>query len=45
MDLRETGGGVIDGIHLSQDRDQCMAIMNTVKNLWVPENIWKYFNA
>jgi hypothetical protein len=35
-DLREMGWGVVDWIYLAQDRDQWIAVVNTVMNLWVP---------
>jgi hypothetical protein len=35
IDLTETGWGGMDWIALSQDRDQCRAIVNTVMNLRV----------
>jgi hypothetical protein len=36
MDLREKGSGVMDWIHLTEDRDQCRALVNTVMNVRVP---------
>jgi hypothetical protein len=36
MDLTELGWGGMDWIHLSQDRDQWRALVNTVMNLQVP---------
>jgi hypothetical protein len=36
MDLREIGWGGMDWIDLGQDRDQWMALVNTVMNLRVP---------
>jgi hypothetical protein len=33
MDLRETGYGGMDWINLAQDRDQWMALVNTVMNI------------
>jgi hypothetical protein len=36
MDLIEIGWGGIDWIDLAQDRDQWMALVNTVMNLRVP---------
>jgi hypothetical protein len=36
IDLRELGWGGMEEIHLSQDRDQWRALVNTVMNLWVP---------
>jgi hypothetical protein len=36
MDLRETGFGDVDWIHLAQDRDRLRALVNAVMNLRVP---------
>jgi hypothetical protein len=36
MDLRGIGWGVMDWIDLAQDRKQWRALVNTVKNSWVP---------
>jgi hypothetical protein len=36
MDLREVGWGGMDWIELAPDRDQLVAILNTVMNLRVP---------
>jgi hypothetical protein len=36
MDLGEIGRDGSDWIELPQDRDQWRAVVNTVKNLWVP---------
>jgi hypothetical protein len=36
MDLEKIGWESVDWIHLSQDRDQWRALVNTVMNLWVP---------
>jgi hypothetical protein len=33
MDLREIGWKAVDWIHLTQDRDQWQALVNTVMNL------------
>jgi hypothetical protein len=35
-DLREIGKGVMNGINLAQDRDQCSALVDTIMNLRVP---------
>jgi hypothetical protein len=35
IDLREIGWGEMDWIHLAQDRDQWMAVVNTVMNFLV----------
>jgi hypothetical protein len=45
MDLRELGWGGVDWIHLAQDRDQWRALVNIVKNLWVPKNVEKFLNS
>jgi hypothetical protein len=36
MDLREIGWEVVDWMHLAQDRDQWLALVNTVVKPWVP---------
>jgi hypothetical protein len=36
IDLREAGWDGIDCIHLAQDRNQLMVLLNTVMNLQVP---------
>jgi hypothetical protein len=36
MDLRETRFGGMDWIHLAQDRNWCLALVNIVMNLLVP---------
>jgi hypothetical protein len=36
MDFGEIGSGGVDWIHLAQGRDQWMAFVNMVMNLWVP---------
>jgi hypothetical protein len=45
MDLRDIGWGVIDWIHLVQDKDQRRALVNTVMNLLVPENVGKFLSS
>jgi hypothetical protein len=42
MDLTEIGLSGMDWIHLSQDRDKCRALVNTVMNFWVPLNVGKF---
>jgi hypothetical protein len=36
MDLKEIGCENMDWIHLAQDRDHLMVLVNMVMNLWVP---------
>jgi hypothetical protein len=36
MALRETGWEGVDWIHLAQDRDQWLAVVNMVMNLQAP---------
>jgi hypothetical protein len=36
MDVRDIGWGGMDWVHLAQDRDQWMALVNTVMNLRIP---------
>jgi len=36
MDLQEVGCEGMDWIDLAQDWDRCWALVNAVKNLWVP---------
>jgi hypothetical protein len=38
-DLRKTEWGGVDCINLAQDRDQWWALVNTTKNLRVPQNV------
>jgi hypothetical protein len=42
MDLREIGRDGMDWIDLAQDRDQWRALVNTVMNLQVPQNVVKF---
>ena len=37
MDLQEVGGGCGDCMVLAQDRDRWRALVDTVRNLWVPK--------
>jgi len=36
MDLRIMGSEVVDWMHLTEDRDQWWAVVNTVMNIRVP---------
>jgi hypothetical protein len=36
MDLKEIGWVVVDWIHVAQDKDQWLTVVNTVVNLLVP---------
>jgi hypothetical protein len=42
VDLRETGWGDVDWIDLVQDRDRWRALVNTVMNHQVPQNVGKF---
>jgi hypothetical protein len=45
MDSREIGWGVVDGIHVAQDRDQWRALVNTVMNLRFKRNVGKFLSS
>jgi hypothetical protein len=45
MALREIGWGGVDLIGLAQDTDQWKVLVNTVMNLWVPQNIGKFLSS
>jgi hypothetical protein len=45
MDLREIGWGGMDWIDLAQERDQWRALVNTVMNLLVPQNVGKFLSS
>jgi hypothetical protein len=45
MDLREIGLCDTDWIHLAQDGDQCRALVKTVMNLRVPQNVGKLLSS
>jgi hypothetical protein len=36
IDLQEVGGGRVDWIDLARDRDRCRALVDTVRDFWVP---------
>lgn len=36
MDFREVGRGAMVGIHMAENRDRCMVLMDMVMNLRVP---------
>jgi hypothetical protein len=44
MDLREIGFGDVDWINLAQDMDRCLALVNAVMNLWVPQNAGEFLD-
>jgi hypothetical protein len=45
MGLREIGWDGVDWIDMAQDRVQWRALVNTVLNLWVPYNAWKFLRG
>jgi hypothetical protein len=45
MDLKEIGWDGVDWIDMAEDRDQCWALVNTVLNLWVPQNAGKFLSG
>jgi hypothetical protein len=45
MELREIEWGVMDWIDLAQYRDQWRALVNTVMNLQVPQNVDKFLSS
>jgi hypothetical protein len=45
MDLRDTGWGDMDWIHLAQDREQWRAFVNTVMNLWFTSRAGKLLSS
>jgi hypothetical protein len=44
MDVRETGFGSMEWIHLAQDRDQWRGAVSMVLNIRVPQNYEKFLN-
>jgi hypothetical protein len=45
MDLRETGWGGMDCIHLAQNGDQWWALINMVMNVRVPQNVGELLSS
>jgi hypothetical protein len=45
MDLREIGWDGVDWVDLAQDRDHWRALVNTVMNLRVPQNVGKFLSG
>jgi hypothetical protein len=45
IDLGERGWDGMDWIHLAEDRDQWRALVNTVMNLRVPQNVGKFLSG
>jgi hypothetical protein len=45
IDLRDIGWDGMDWIDLAEDRDQWRALVNTVMNLQVPYNAWKFLSS
>jgi hypothetical protein len=45
VDLRVTGWGGMYWINLAQDRDQWRALVNTVINLRIPQNVGKFLGC
>jgi hypothetical protein len=45
MHVREIGWGGIEWIHLSQDRDQWRALMNTIMNFSVTIKVGKFLSS
>jgi hypothetical protein len=41
-EIRYTG---IDWINLAQDRDRWRALLNTIMNSRVPQNVWKFLSS
>jgi hypothetical protein len=44
MDLREIGWDGVDWIELAQNKEEWRALVNTVMNLRVTKNTWKFLS-
>jgi hypothetical protein len=44
-DLNETESEGVDCMHLAQDSDQWLALVNTVMNLWVPQKVRNFLTS
>jgi hypothetical protein len=45
VDLREVGSESVDWMHLSHDRDQLQALVNTVMNLRFPQKAGNFLTS
>jgi hypothetical protein len=45
IDLRRIGWGGMDWVDLAQDGDQWRALVNTVMDVWVPQNSGKFLSS
>jgi hypothetical protein len=45
MGFGEIGWDAMDWINMAQDRDWYRVLVNMVMNLWVPENVGKFFES
>jgi len=45
MDLREIGWKGVDWVHLAQERDQRLAPVNTIMNIWVPSKAGNFLTS
>jgi hypothetical protein len=45
LNIREIEWGGVCWIDLARDRDQWRFLVNTVMNLRVPSNVWKFLNS
>jgi hypothetical protein len=44
-DIKETGWSGMDWIPLAQDKEQWRTLVNTVMNIRVAENVWKFLSS